>query len=110
MNAKIKAILHRQLSGSVVAGILILFAVIMGALAWKFVLAPPAPTPVIAMTREEMQEALQKHDESVALITARQLRAYAEIHKNDPPPTAPTKPEGYSEIVRQNKKNASKKK
>ncbi len=110
MNAKIKGILQRPLSGSVIAGVLALFAVILGALAWKFVLAPPAPNPVIPMTRQEMDEVLKKNGESIARITAEQLRLYAAVHKNDPPPTASTKTDGYAEIVRKNRQNSGQKK
>jgi hypothetical protein len=99
--------MNKPLSGGVVAGVLTLVIAIVGVLCWKYVLAPPAPNPVIPMTREQFREVLQQNADSVAQITAEQRRLYAAVHNGMQPGAAPTKG-GYMQVLHPEKQAAGK--
>jgi hypothetical protein len=107
MSAKSSGIMNKPLPGGVVAVVLTLLAVIVGVLGWKYALAPPAPNPVIPMTREQFQEVLRQNADSVGQIVAEQRRLYAAVHHGELPGAAQTKG-GYLQVVHPEKQAAGK--
>jgi hypothetical protein len=104
-----KETLNKPLPGNVVAGVLTLVAVLVCLLAWKLVLAPPAPAPLVAMTRQQIQQALQKNAQTVAQIRAEQMRLYAAAHPGWRPGVA--QPQGgYRQMARQSKRGSGQRK
>ncbi|HZP82755.1 MAG TPA: hypothetical protein VFB21_14030 [Chthonomonadaceae bacterium] len=75
--------MKKELSGGVVVGILVVVGLIVAVLAWR-VLAPPAPSGLIPMTKQEREEAMKKHGESADAIAKKQQEAFQKSRGGGP--------------------------
>jgi hypothetical protein len=72
--------MQKELHGGVVVGALVLVGLIVAVLAWKFVLAPPAPSGIRHFTPAEFKEMEKQHAQSVQDMQATQMSLYKKAH------------------------------
>ncbi len=72
--------MKKELNGGVITGVLVVVGLIVAVLAWKFVLAPPAPAGIVPFTKDSLKVMMQKHEESAKTIQDQQRQLFQQAH------------------------------
>jgi len=72
--------MKKELNGGVVVGILVVVVLVVAVLAWKFVIAPPAPAGIKPFTKESLKVMMDEHAKSAKEIQDQQKRLYQQAH------------------------------
>jgi hypothetical protein len=72
--------MKKELNGGVVVGILVAVGLVVAVLAWRFVIAPPAPAGIKPFDKATLKVWQQKHADSVKSTQEEQMRLYRQSH------------------------------